>query len=185
MPERQMFGFMAESTIIKKENLVKSDSYTAEYDAYTQDNIPVQIKTVKNRQAICMGDLKKNFTKDHKFILYILNYFSNSDKVKLYKITIDDIKKYTDLFYFDQYEEFWEEFKQMPHGREYDTQWKALRLKYQRLYKSTPRIVNMNPKRDHKIQKRIQCSIPKKHFEEFLRLFDYELIDMENINEII
>lgn len=185
MAERQAFGFLIEKEIIKKEQLLKSETYTAEYDAFTSDNIPVQIKTVKNNQAICMGDIKRNFTKKKPFILYVYNYFSNKNKSKLYKIYVDDFSKYNELFYFDDYEMFWNELSALSNDREMDSQWKVIRLKYKKLFNSVERITSMNPKRDHKNQKRIQCSIPRKKFDIFLDLFKYEIINTEGYNETI
>ena len=71
MSEQQKFGFDIESMIINKYGLKKNESYTGVYDALTQSNINVQIKTFKNKTSICLGDLKRNFSKSELFVLII------------------------------------------------------------------------------------------------------------------
>lgn len=184
MSERQKLGFLFEQEIIKKENLNKCELYTDAFDAYNDKNIAVQIKSRKNNTSLCLGDLKRNFTKTEPFILYIVDYDIPHNYFKTYKVYIDDYNLYNQLFYFAEYDDFWNEFKEIPNDRKYDSLWRQCRKKYAKLYKDGHSITTMNPKRDHKKQKRIQCSISNNNIEKFLNLFNYEVLDYDyNIDE--
>lgn len=172
MSEQQKFGFDIESMIINKYGLKKNESYTGVYDALTQSNINVQIKSFKNKTSICLGDLKRNFSKSELFVLIIYNYDTNFNHIKTHFLKVKDYKKYNKLFYFEKYNEFYDQFMLISNSYEDDDKWKLLRLKYTNMYKETHNIVRMNPKRDHKKQKRIQCSIPYKLLKTFMDNFE-------------
>lgn len=69
--ERQRHGFDFENFVIKKFNLIKEVKYTAEYDAYTKNNIPVQIKLEKEGSDIELADIFRNYQKSSDFILIV------------------------------------------------------------------------------------------------------------------
>ena len=182
MSEHQIFGFFIQDKLIEEYNLMKDKSYTGVYDAFTKYNMNIQIKTNKNKTAIYMGDIKRNFSKDEPFILIIYNYDSNYNHIKTYFILVDDYKKYNELFYFDEYDEFCDEFKNISNSHEDDSKWKLLRLKYTKRYKEKHKLTRMNPKRDHKKQKRIQCSIPYKFLKEFMD--NFKVLTEEEFNNL-
>ena len=179
MSERQKNGFNIENRIIEEYGFTKSENYTAIYDAVSKTGINVQIKSFKNKTSVCMGDLKRNFNKEEPFILIFYNYDSNYNCIKTYAFIVRDYKKYNEMFYFEQYNDFYYEFmNNISNDPKDDKVWKALSKKYKTEYNKVHSMTRMNPKRDHKHQKRIQCSIPYKFIDSFVREFE-ELTEIE------
>lgn len=203
MSERQEHGLLYENYIknnfilspkSKDENKTEVGGYTAVYDAHgalidhpEYGDVWHSIKAFKNCGSIGMADLERNFSHTHPFVLWAVNYFCKSKDsptletpVKIYRVHIDDYELYNNLFMFNKYNDFYEAFvnqKEVTNSHEDDSKWRALRLKYQIFFnEERPRIVTMNPKRDHKHQHRIQCSISNRHFfSDFLPLFQHEV----------
>ncbi len=55
--EHQAHGFKFEDYVIEEYGLIKEANYTAEWDAYTNNGIPVSIKTSEIDSEICFGDI--------------------------------------------------------------------------------------------------------------------------------
>lgn len=55
--EYQAHGFKFEDYVIEEYGLIKEANYTAEWDAYTNNGIPVSIKTSEIDSEICFGDI--------------------------------------------------------------------------------------------------------------------------------
>ena len=167
--ERQAEGFKFESETIKHFSLDKEKNYTGEFDAY-KDNIPYSIKLSKKGNSICLGDLKRNMEKEKDFYMII--------KIgeKIFKGFIE-YAKYIKLFNFPEYDEFKNKFDLISNSHSDDLKWKQLREEYTKKYKSTNTITSINPKRDHKKQKRIQCSIPNSKINDFLSKFNFEQVE--------
>lgn len=170
--ERQQHGLNYEKYVIKKYNLVKSNNYTSIDDAYTPDNIPVQIKCIKWGGVIEMGSYTRNKNKTGDFIL-IIGFWENvkNNIIKEHILYIDHTK-FTKNLDFEYDNIMLSEMNQISNSITDDTRWTKFREKYQSEWNKKNNILDIRFKRDHKYQKRIQCSISYKNFNNiFLNMF--------------
>lgn len=162
--ERQKHGFDYENIIINKYGLVKNGDYTGYCDAYYQ-NIPIQIKCIKLKSSIDMGDYIRNKHKTNDFILHI-GFWENDrcNIVEEYTIYIG-YKEWVNLFRFPHDDEMFEDLSHINNDKSDDDKFKEYIKKYRSLWKdNNNRYVQLRFKRDHKSQKRIQCAINNKDF---------------------
>jgi hypothetical protein len=154
---RQQHGFIYEDYIIKTFNLEKCGIYTSKFDAY-YDKIPVQIKCIKKNSEICLGDFKRIQLIDQDFIL-VLGFWEKNRKniVKQEVLYIDHVvfKTFCD---FDKTESMITEMKSISNRVCDDILWRKFIKKHKELY-PTENIIKLRFKRDHKVQKRIQCAV--------------------------
>jgi hypothetical protein len=170
---RQIHGFLYEEHIINKYRLVKSPCYTSKFDAYTETNIPVQIKCIKKGSSIEMGDYYRNMTISSSFYL-VLGYW-NSCKTEIvseqiHYIDIDVYKKHvcqnTQWILSSKKEMNW-----ISNSKKDDAKWSEFVKKYKKLH-CKKSLLQPRFKRDHKVQKRIQCAINNKCYQTvFCKLF--------------
>lgn len=170
MSERQKHGFDFQEQYIKENNLISEKKYTGEYDAYTQNNFPIQIKTRKKNNELDLGDLKRNLNKEKDFLLVVGDYSVNKgnkvfEKPKCYYIDIENYKKQFNCDCLNEMEDF---LKEITNDYSDDAKW---RNEMKDFKKRT--IANVVPrfKRDHKKQKRIQAAVPKKNLKDFYNSF--------------
>ncbi len=166
---RQAHGFDFENYIINKFGLIKSNSYTSEYDAYEkvgEKEIPVSIKYIKENGSIDLGDYFRNANKKCDFIMYV-GFWKLEKNVKkttqIYRFEIDH-KKWTLMFQFDYSLEMKTELGFITNLRVDDQRWSAYCNRYKQMWNSRARECQLRFKRDHKNQKRIQCGISQKDF---------------------
>ena len=62
-------------------------------------------------------------------------------------------------------------FDGISNSKEDDQKWKSRMKDFKDLWNSQETIIQVHPKRDHKKQKRVQCSVKKKKWEEISNLF--------------
>jgi hypothetical protein len=168
--ERQGHGFTYENNIIRTYNLLKSYNYISKFDAYCNNGIPVQIKYIKNKCEICMGDWYRNMNINQDFILHIGFYINGENQlrtIKSYTLFIDYIK-YQTLFKKENYDAIKTEFMLISNNKSDDNKF----IEFRKKYKSTDDdIVHIRFKRDHKSQRRIQASIPYNKLNLILDIF--------------
>lgn len=182
---RQKHGFVYQSRVINKYNLLEQKGYTAEYDA-TYQNIPVQIKCSKFGSSLELGDYQRNKNKNKDFILAIglwkkCNSF-NKVITNEYLLYIEHCNYIKQLGYYNEYIEtlMYEEFKEISNHNEHDYIWQQFCKKYKSLWKKDNKI-SIRFKRDHKRQKRIQCAVSWYNFDDWLlRDFEHITIDVHN-----
>lgn len=180
--ERQAHGFIFENDIINKYNIQKNCDYTGKWDGYLASGIPVSIKHIKRGNAIDLADLFRQAAITEEFIL-IIGFYDN--------ITPDDI--YILHFpagqwhnYFLDVSNFEDKFKNalasVSNNSSDDAKWSLLRKECVNFWKqNTSGYITVNGKRDHKTQKRWQCSINKTNFfKEFLPKFQISEEDLIN-----
>lgn len=189
MAARQQHGFKYQDNIINTWGLVKEKSYVGEYDGYFVDNnFPVQIKTIKFGSAIDLGDYKRNSTKDKNFILFIGFWKGNNNNVSFENehILIINSNWWRDLFMAPKelIDKMYTLLHNISNDKSDDVFWKQETKKLISLWKSSwklyrysffykwgldypERLIIPRFKRDHKKQKRIQCSIPNKLFNKY------------------
>lgn len=163
--EKQKHGFDFENFVIKKFNLIKEIKYTAEYDAYTQDNIPVQIKLEKEGSDIELADIFRNYQKSSNFILIVGFWLGRKDNIiKIYSVyfDIDYFKSNFDESLLRTFKDF---LNEITNDEKDDEKWKNQILDFRKQWKNkTSNFIRPRFKRDHKFQKRIQCAINNKDF---------------------
>jgi hypothetical protein len=187
--ERQKHGFKYESNVIKKYNLVEIKSYTAEYDGIYKD-IPVQIKCSKQGTSIEMGDYRRNKTKCKDFILAIglwqtdnTNITHNPNDTKFiqkeYFLYVEHSKYTKHLGYYNDYIEhcMYDDFKQITNHVDDDIKWNEFCNKYKSLWKQE-NMMSVRFRRDHKKQKRIQCGVSWRNFNEWM-LKEFDTISLD------
>jgi len=166
--ERQKHGFEYEDIIIKKYNLIKDEKYTSENDAYLRWKfvinkeekwclIPVQIKFIKWKNSIDLGDFSRH-TKRKSFILHIGFWKDCPDQIYHEETFWIDGSKWRKLFSCSFIPELLHEMSNISNSRDDDILWTLFRKKYTNLWGS--RLIRLRFKRDHKKQKRLQCSLP-------------------------
>lgn len=170
---RQIHGFLYEEKVIKKYNLIKSDSYTSKYDAFTVSGIPVQIKCIKENASIDLGDYCRNITSEYSYYLIIGRWRQSK------KIIISENIHYIDISIFKSkikqntalITAMKDEMKNISNSREDDLKWRAFVKKYKKLHDKRA-LLQPRFKRDHKSQKRIQCAINNNYYNTvFCKLF--------------
>lgn len=176
MSEHQKHGLLWEDEVINMYNLVKSDKYTSVWDAYTQDGVPVSIKTKMINTNVEMGDLFRNSRCNEDFFLVVGFWSGRKDNI----VRVD--KLFVDAnFWKSQFDEnivnqFKNIFDGISNSKEDDQKWKSRMKDFKDLWNSQETIIQVHPKRDHKKQKRVQCSVKKKKWEEISNLFKVENI---------
>jgi len=194
MTARQYHGFINEASVCERDSLtpwpkfVESNpvfrepggDYTSTWDAIDMTHktegkygyLPVQIKTIKLGAATELGDIFRNSAKNESFRL-IVDFYDPSDKKKIAKTynLIVDASAWRSHFDFPDYEE-WKDWirNKVSNCYDYDEQWKAERLKRKRDWEeNNPKsLVTPTFKRDHKKQRRIQCSVSSSNFPNFI-----------------
>lgn len=177
MSERQKHGFDFQEQYINSNNLTPDENYTGEWDAYTKNNFPVQIKTRKKNGELDLGDLKRNLNKNQDFLLVIGNYserngVKNFDNPECYFVEADNWKAQFNCDCLNEMEDF---LKEITNDYSDDKKWKngVKEFKEKTVANAVPRF-----KRDHKKQKRIQAAVPKKNLKKFLNSF--EIVDISD-----
>jgi hypothetical protein len=178
--ERQKHGFIYEDYIIQKYQLIKNIKYNGHFDAITTNNIPVQIKYIKNKSEICLGDFRRNMNIDVDFIFHVGFYINSENEYKTineFTLMIDH-EKWNSFFSFEHYDELVQEFNLISNMKIDDFRFREMNFKYRKLFGK--RIVSLRLKRDHKHQKRIQCSILYNNFIKMNNLF--KIINFNNMD---
>lgn len=167
---RQIHGFLYESRVVSKYKLIKCENYTSEYDAYTLSGIPVQIKYRKWNSSVFFGDFKRNMLKEKDFILIVGTWKENNSNEISEDIYYINYEKFTSMCFFKEINIATVEMKNISNNYYDDPSWKTFTLKYKKIYPEE-NIIKINFKRDHKSQKRIQCSLSNKNYEIFKTQF--------------
>lgn len=171
--ERNYHGFAFEQYVEEKFGVDRSGkNYISKWDGIFK-GVPVSIKYIKKGNAIDLGDLFRQASINENFFLIIGFYKEkqNFDNDEIYFLYIPKEKWKT---YFIELELFQDKFKSalfnVSNDKKDDSKWNKLRQECVRYWKeNTNGFITVNGKRDHKNQKRWQCSINKTNFhKEFL-----------------
>lgn len=171
--ERQAHGFIFEESIINKYHIKKNTEYTGKWDGYLPSKIPVSIKHIKKGNAIDLADLFRQASIIEEFILIIGFYDDiNPDDIYILHFSENEWHNYfLDLADFENL--FKNALNSVSNSFSDDAKWTQLRKECVDFWKqNTSGYITVNGKRDHKSQKRWQCSINKTNFfKEFLPKF--------------
>lgn len=172
--ERQKHGFIFQKEFIENNHLIPEKNYVSEWDAYTSNNIPVQIKTYKVGGELDLGDLKRNLCKDSDFYLVCAEHDGNI----ILNIRIFFVKRENWLYCFncsdDILNEMYSFLENISNDYKDDERWRQGMISFKKV---TEGIAVPRFKRDHKKQKRIQAAIPRRNIEIFFKLFE----EVENL----
>jgi len=171
--ERQSFGFNYQTNYCKKHNLKENTKYTDKFDATTSDNIGVQIKTYKDRGELMMADPYRYLKNKEDFIMVVANRNSNNEIVSERKVLIknDKLQSFLENQNFNTRVDYCQNLLNSVSNDSSDDAYFKEQMKVEKLARKES-IINVQAKRDHKSQKRVQWSIPNRFIDDFLNLFD-------------
>ena len=166
--ERQGHGFLFEDYVetaygVNREGKSYTDKWDGEWRGY-----PVSIKHIKKGNAVDLGDIFRQASITEDFFMFVDFYetetVSNSDEIHILFIPAADWRKY--FLPLDKFEtKFREALNSVTNDRADDNKWTKLRSDCVAYWKNnTPGLITPNGKRDHRSQKRWQCSINKTNF---------------------
>lgn len=165
---RQNHGFANEAALIEKYKLdFFGRSYTGKFDGvFPKDGLPVSIKTEKLGSDVELADYFRNASIDHDYYMIVSFWEGSKDNiVSNYYLKVVG-SEWAKLFDNKWHAPFKQLLADASNQRSYDEEWrekvKALKESY-----GSDSIIRLRPKRDHKIQKRMQCAISYKDFLEF------------------
>ena len=179
--ERQGHGFIFEEYVEKVYGINRSiDGYGKNYTDLWDGkagSYPVSIKHIKKYNAVDLADIFRQASINEDFFMFVdfyeTNTVSESDEIHILFIPCKDWKQY-----FLPLEEFKPKFQNalnsVSNSPADDEKWTALRKECVDFWKNnTPGLITPNGKRDHKSQKRWQCSINKTNFfKEFIPKYE-------------
>lgn len=164
MAERQIAGFDFEHYVENELGVNRNGhNYTDKWDGDI-NGFPISIKHTAQGQAICCADLFRQASIAEDFIMIVDYYTNNSNDIHFLYIPGKAWHSY-----FMDLEDFEEKFRtalnNVSNDKTDDIKWTKYRKDCVAFWKEhTNKIITVNGKRDHKDQKRWQCSINKTNF---------------------
>ncbi len=180
--ERQGHGFTFEEYVEKYYHVDRTDSnYTSKWDGKL-NNHPVSIKHIKKGNAVDCADLFRQASIDEDFYMFV-DFYETDTVSETDDLHILYIPHQAWQSYFMPLEQFETKFRDtlaaVSNDKADDAKWNKLRKECVDFWKkNTPQIITVNGKRDHKRQKRWQCSINKTNFFKEL-IPKYEITEEE------
>jgi len=171
--ERQKFGFDYQTKYCKENNLKETDGYTDKFDAMSENGLEYQIKTYKNKNELMMADPKRYLENKKDFILVVANRNDNNKIISERKVLIKNSKlqSFLDSQDFNFRVNYCQSLLNSVSNDKSDDEYFKQQMKAEKLARKES-IINVQAKRDHKSQKRVQWSIPNKYIVDFLNYFD-------------
>lgn len=186
MSERQRHGFAYEQYVIDTYDLEKAQEYTSVWDARTRDDqTPVSIKTKRLGGNVEMGSFSRNAYGDESFFLAV--GFWQWRKTRIVEEHVLYIpRSYWDAQFPDEdlNEEVLNMFDGITNSYADDAKWRERRRDIVNRWNELNTIIRIHPKRDHKKQRRVQCSIrTDKFYEELVPRFATTCQDVDLLGE--
>lgn len=180
--ERQGHGFLFEKYVEQKYGVNRDGkSYTDKWDGEWK-GFPVSIKHIKKNNAVDLGDIFRQAAITEPFFMFVDFYetetVSDSDEIHILFFPQDSWASY--FLPVDRFEKLFKNaLDTVSNDKSDDEKWTQLRTNCVNFWKdNTSGFITPNGKRDHKKQKRWQCSINKTNFfKEFLP--KYEITEEE------
>lgn len=171
--ERQAHGFLFEEYIESTYGINRNNqNYTSKWDGEWK-GYPVSIKHIKKGNAVDLGDIFRQASINEDFFMFVGFYDDlttfNTEDIYILFIPVSSWKQY-----FMPVENFEVKFKNalssVSNNKSDDNKWTELRKDCVKFWKeNTSGFITPNGKRDHRTQKRWQCSINKTNFfKEFI-----------------
>lgn len=166
--ERQKHGFLYEQAVIEKYHLVKSNDYTAEWDAFSNSGIPVSIKLEKYGSDIEMADFFRNAKNTKSFYLVVGFWYEKKNNIRDEQIVLIPGDEWHNFFPEYFVEHFHNMLDDITNDSSDDDKWRHMMRGARKEWgDKTQNLVRPRFKRDHKTQKRIQCAINNKDFYDY------------------
>ena len=181
--ERQVFGFKYQSDFCKKLSLKEDNEYTSKFDAYTK-KLPIQIKTYKNNGELMMADPFRYINNNSDFILVVTNRNEKGEIIseRILLIENEKFKIFLNENKFSVRAEYCKFCLDVVTNKKEDDELFHQLMEIEKVKRKNS-ILNMQAKRDHKKQKRVQWSIPNRHINTFLSMFkELDKKDLETYN---
>jgi len=159
MAERQSHGFAFQRAIIAKYGLTPDVGYTAQWDAH-RGSVPVSIKSAKAGCEVELGDLFRNASIDYDFYMIVGFWSGLSKEIIDERCLLIDGDDWAGLFTHESDQIIKDFLHEITNARNDDAAWRVFvdDMKH-RWAVATRNLVRPRFKRDHKIQKRMQCAI--------------------------
>lgn len=162
--ERQNHGFLFEQQVKAQYPIELSNNYTDKWDG-KMGGLPVSIKIEKFGSDIEMADVFRQMSVKEDF--YLIVGFWEKEKtniVEQYCLRIQG-EKYREFFNRKLSPRLHELLNNITNDRTDDEKWKTQIKNFRKEWQeTTPNLIRLRFKRDHKSQKRIQCAINNKDF---------------------
>lgn len=177
MSERQSHGFIFEQQIIEKYNLIPSNNYTAEFDAYTPTGIGVSIKCMKYKTDIELSDIFRNASRSQDFYLIVGFWFESKTNIVETHCLFIPYQEWNSFFDQQLLKDMKNFLQVISNNYSDDLLWRNTISQFKKEWASkTNNFIRPRFKRDHKKQKRIQCAINNKIFySHFLPLYEKDI----------
>lgn len=172
MAERQIYGFKYQTEFCEKNNLKEVDGYTDKFDAVDKKGLFYQIKTYKNKGELMMADPFRYIENKKDFVLVIANR-DNDDKIlseRKFLIKNEVLQNFFDREDFKFRVHYCQQLLKSVSNEEKDDEYFTEHMKIEKEARKYS-IINIQAKRDHKSQKRVQWSIPNRNINTFLSIF--------------
>ena len=169
--ERQSFGFEYQKKFCD-ENIIEDKGYTNKFDAHTSKGLPIQIKTFKGKGELMMADPFRYINNNEDFAMVVANRDRNNKIIseKCYYIDNNTLKKILEDNNFSERADYCKRcLDSVTNDRKDDNRFKEMMKQEKENRKES--LLNMQAKRDHKKQKRVQWSIPNKQIDTFFSFF--------------
>lgn len=173
MSERQIFGFEYQKHFCKKHNLIENSNYTDEFDAFSKTGLKYQIKTYKAGNELMMADPFRYLKNNEDFILVIAERGDNDKIINETQLFIKNnkLKIFFEKNNFQKRAEFCKNLLNSITNNYSDDFYFKEQMKIEKRERKNS-ILNMQAKRDHKRQKRVQWSIPNRYIKAFCDCFE-------------
>lgn len=176
---RQAHGFLYQSNVIQRLKLKEISSYTAQYDACYQGT-PVQIKCMKQGSEMRLGDYRRNKHKKEDFIMIVGIWNQSKHRIIHEDVRYIRHQSYTKNMGFGYYNDYIErqmflDLKSLSNSYADDILWKEFCARYKNFWQEENKI-DLRFARDHKTQKRIQCSIGWQNYTTWYKQ-EFEVIE--------
>lgn len=174
--ERQYHGFVYENLVRNKYNITNSEN--RQYNGYIEDT-PVLITTCKKGTEVCLSDIFKisQIKEDIILIVGVWSDFKNNI-VDEYICKIPNIFIKSNIIY-SILPTMSNLLETISNNESDDQIWKREILKIRTKWNSTKTMLRPRFKRDHKKQKRIQCSI---RYNDFIKnIYPYYKIELKEM----
>lgn len=171
--ERQGHAYAYEDYVIERYNFRKEPNYLSEWDAYTEDGTPVQIKMHENKKSLHLSGFENNMNRNRDFLLIEGIWEYNQSKEK--QIIQENIYLIPIKFWKKQFPERESQlmlniFNGIDNTQNTDSLWKYRLKQFKDDWNTIDSIITPYFKRDKKGQKRIQCGVNytnQKHLQQF------------------
>lgn len=161
---RQAHGFKYETRVREQFELTKTKSAIDPFDARTQSGVLVSIKTKEYGKAVELASWLNHLRVTEDFYMVVGFWQNEKDN-----IVEELIMKIPATFWKEHFPAEWQEkvknlFNGISNSHDDDEKWTERREEFQKEYQAYKKennlLINLNPKRDSKTQRRVQCSIP-------------------------